>query len=358
MKKVIAYTKYSRLGASSRLRIMQYTATLENLGYEIEISSLTNDEYLKKKYGGNYSHIFQIIYFYIKRVFELRKVFSKDIIWIEYELFPFLPSFFEILISLSGKKYIVDYDDSIFDNYKESKNFFIRNFLKKKIDNVIKYSEVTIAGNKYLEKYAKEKGAKHTKYIPTVVDDSKYDIDFRSNEKQGLIIGWIGSPGSQKLLKEYAPSLNKLCKDKSIRLELIGANNDVFNWFDSSIASIVPWTEKDEAYKLQNIDIGIMPLSQNRWSKGKCGYKIIQFMACNKPVVASYSEANSSIVEDNKCGLLAKNIEQFIECLNSLISNKAQREEMGLNERNAVKNIYNINTQAHELKKLFTMLSK
>tara|TARA_A100001388_G_scaffold277635_1_gene270080 strand:+ start:5932 stop:7005 length:1074 start_codon:yes stop_codon:yes gene_type:complete len=357
LKKVIAFTKYSRLGASSRLRIMQYTAKLKNLGYEIEISSLTNDEYLKKKYSGNYLLFFQILYFYIKRVFELRKIFSKDIIWIEYELFPFLPSFFEILITLLGKKYIVDYDDSIFENYKESKNFFVRNFLSKKIDNVIKNSEVTITGNKYLERYAKDRGAKHTKCIPTVVDESKYDIDFTPNEKQDLVIGWIGSPGSQKLLKEYAPSLNKLCKDKNIKLEFIGANSVLFNWFDSSIASITHWTEKDEAYNLQNIDIGIMPLTQSRWSKGKCGYKIIQFMACNKPVVASYTEANSDIVKDNECGLLAENIEQFIECLNILISDKAKREEMGMNGKNAVRNTYNINTQAHELKKIFMIVS-
>ena len=64
---------------------------------------------------------------------------------------------------------------------------------------------MTIAGNKYLEKYAKEKGAKHTKYIPTVVDDSKYDIDLDQMKKQGLIIGWIGSPGSQKFLKRVCP---------------------------------------------------------------------------------------------------------------------------------------------------------
>jgi hypothetical protein len=174
--KILYFTKYTRKGASSRLRSYQYFPYLEARGFKITVSPFFDDQYLENLYA-HQSTIKQIIKAYIRRFLALRKVFKYDWIFIEKELFPYFPAWFETLFSLLKIKYIVDYDDAIFHNYDLNPNPIIRFLLKRKIDKVMKYSNMVIVGNEYLANKAREAKASKIQIIPTVIDLTRYHVN-------------------------------------------------------------------------------------------------------------------------------------------------------------------------------------
>jgi hypothetical protein len=171
--KVLYFTKYTRKGASSRLRSYQYFPYLEEEGIKITVSPFFNNDYLENLYAKK-STLKQVMQAYIKRFFIVCTVYKYEYIIIEYELFPYFPAWIEFLFHLFGIKYLVDYDDAIFHNYDLHPNPLIRFFLKKKIDKVMKYSYTVIAGNEYLTGRAYRAKAKKVQIIPTVIDLTKY----------------------------------------------------------------------------------------------------------------------------------------------------------------------------------------
>ena len=121
--KILYFTKYTNLGASSRLRSFQFFPLLEASGFRVEVSPLFNDNYLKALYNKKKIKNLIIIFCYIRRFFHLFKVRNYDLIVIEKELFPYFPAFVEIIFNRLNIKYIVDYDDAIFHKYDLNKYF-------------------------------------------------------------------------------------------------------------------------------------------------------------------------------------------------------------------------------------------
>lgn len=355
--KILAFTKYSRLGASSRLRTLQFIPLLEEKGFEFDIQSLFDDNYLENLYTNSSRSKLALIKYYYKRLIALFKIQHYDLIWIEYELFPYLPAFAERVLSFIGKNYIVDYDDAIFHNYDLSQNLLIRKLLSKKIATVMEKSSYVIAGNEYLIQYAKSSGAKHIKWIPTVVDKSRYGL--AEKKKSDIkVIGWIGSPSTQHYLIEIKEALNTINEHHPIRLLLVGANQDIADELPDIDVEIVPWSESSEIQHIQQMDIGIMPLKDGAWEKGKCGYKLIQYMACGIPVIASPVGTNINIIESSNSGLLAKSIEQWVEALELLLLSSQKLEEMGMAGRNCVEEVYCLQVQAPILANTFHSIIK
>src|SRR5690554_3812328 len=129
--KVLLLSKYPRMGASSRLRSLQYLPALADEGIEVTVSSLFDENYLRELYEKGRKSKVRSLMLYLKRLFVLLTVFRYDVLWIEYEVFPYLPAFAEQLLRLLGKPYVVDYDDAVFHNYDRSGNGLIRVFLGK-----------------------------------------------------------------------------------------------------------------------------------------------------------------------------------------------------------------------------------
>ena len=172
--KVLLFSKYSRKGASSRLRSLQYIPSLELYDMQITVSSLFSDAYLNGFYGNNRKSFFFVFLAYLRRLVALIGVFKYDVIWIEKEIFPYIPSLAERMLKLIGKPYIVDYDDAIFHNYDSSSYFLVRLLLGTNIDSVMRNSSCVIAGNQYLADRAIAAGASKVQIIPTVVDHARY----------------------------------------------------------------------------------------------------------------------------------------------------------------------------------------
>jgi glycosyltransferase involved in cell wall biosynthesis len=344
MKKILLFSKYSRLGASSRLRTHQYIPFLEAKGYKVTISPLFSDRYLQALYAKGKVSKLLIIYSYLNRIITILKCHRFDLIWIEKELFPYFPSCFEFLLNRLGLKFIVDYDDAIFHNYDMSGNPLIRRFLANKIDKVMALSTATISGNKYLFDRATKAGAPKNVIIPTVVDTNRYSNN-PLNETE-LVIGWIGSPSTQKYVIDLLPAFRTLSKKFPFKLHLIGATDDVKNQLIGVDVDVIPWSEYTEVSSIQKMDIGIMPLQDGPWEQGKCGYKLIQYMACGIPVVASPVGVNCEIVMDNKCGLIASTVDEWVLQLSKLINDRQLRACYGKNALFSVEHKYSLQSQS------------
>ena len=343
--KVLLLSKYPRLGASSRLRSLQYLPALASEGIEVTVSSLFDEEYLTEFYAKGQRSKLRSLILYLKRLVVLLTVSRYDVVWIEYEVFPYLPAFTERLLRLLGKPYVVDYDDAVFHNYDRSGNGLIRALLGKKIDAVMRNAACVIAGNEYLVSRARKAGARRIERIPTVVDSERYRGGKRDQTKNP-IIGWIGSPSTQRYVVDIRDALKKVCDETGARLLLVGATEGVREKLPGIPVDVERWTEESEADLVSQMNVGIMPLEDGPWEKGKCGYKLIQYMACGVPVVASPVGVNVEIVNENCCGQLAESVTEWAEALTGILSSRPLQSELGMAGREAVEQKYSLQVQA------------
>lgn len=336
--RIIFFTRYTRLGASSRLRFFQFFPYFNSKGIIVDTSPLFNDQYLSELYGKEKISRWNIVKSYFNRIIDLLKVHNYDLVVVEKELFPFFPSIVEVLLSLFRVKYIVDYDDAIFHNYDQHPNKFIRHFLGNKIGTVMRCSALVVAGNAYLEKYALKSGAKKVVIIPTVIDTYQYKIKEYQKSPE-VTIGWIGSPSTLKYVEMLKPVLEEIKRRHAIKLHIVGGKAGI-GLKDGE--EIVEWSEAGEVETIRKFDIGIMPLKDQLWEYGKCGYKLIQYMGCGLPVIGSPIGVNNIIIKEGVNGYKPNNADEWMKALESLIVDQGLRMAMGNEGRRLVEESYSL----------------
>jgi len=352
--KVLLLSRYDYLGASTRVRSFQYIPYLNKKNIKVAIKPLLSNEYIKNLYRNGKKLPVIVLLSYLKRLIFLLNIKRYNLLWIEKELFPMMPAWIEELFAILKIPYIVDYDDAIFHNYDLNKNVVIRTFLKNKIDSVMKNSAMVIVGNDYLAERSRKAGAKRVEYLPSVVDLEKYPNTFFSN-KGIFTIGWVGSPITSHYLKLVMPALEDFCKKNVARVVLIGAKKKELS---NIPVEYVSWSEGTEIKEIQKFDIGIMPLPDNEWERGKCGFKLIQYMASGKPVIGSPVGVNCKIIKHGINGYQAKNIDEWIRALQKLKDDQALRQKMGRAGRQIVENEYCLQVTAPRLRDLIISVAK
>ncbi len=351
--KILLLNRYSRMGASSRLRSYQYLPILKQCGFEIDVVPLLDDSYLADLYAGKKKKKTTIAHRYFSRLLKMMNCHKYDLLWIEKELFPWFPSWVEEFLAACGVKYIVDYDDAVFHRYDMLENKLLKKILGQKIDRIMQGAALVIAGNDYLAKRAVKAGAKRVENIPTVIDLDRYSMGNELQNKrisigrdQIFTIGWIGSPVTAQYLYHVKPALMELCKNNKACLVTIGAGS---LHMKNVIVKDHPWSEETEAGCIKNFDVGIMPLPDEPWTLGKCGYKLIQYMACGKPVVASAVGANIEIIDHGKNGFLVESEKEWVKALTMLSEDKELRQKMGRQGRKKVETNYCLQVTASKL---------
>lgn len=356
-KRILVLTKYSRMGASSRLRTLQYIPLLQEQGFDLTVKSLFDDNYIKNLYSHKRRSKSAIFKLYLKRLLTLFTAKRYDAIWIEKEIFPYLPAFAEQALALFGINYVVDYDDAIFHNYDLSDNKLIKFFLATKIDKVMENASYVFAGNSYLAERSRLAGAKKIQLLPTVVDHLRYKKNNESIKKH-LTVGWIGSPSTQKYIVDILPELLKAHQQYPFQLLLVGATSEIHKDLIGLNVDVHDWDEQTEAELISTMDIGIMPLEDGPWERGKCGYKLIQYMACEVPVVASDVGVNCEVIGSEAAGLLAKKDSDWSDMLLKLLESTDLRKKYGRAGRSIVERKYSIEVQLPVLKHILTDLVK
>ncbi|MCX7123578.1 MAG: glycosyltransferase family 4 protein [Gammaproteobacteria bacterium] len=355
MKHILVLTRYARNGASSRLRTYQYLDFFSKIKvpFAFTVKALFNEKYLENFYSHKKKSAISIAWQYAKRFSYL--LAHRDqfyLILLERELFSYFPARFELWLKLMRKKPVVlDYDDAVFHNYDDHHFKIVRFFLGKKIDYIMQNAHLVLVGNRYLANRAKAAGARWIEEVPTVIDLSRYPLVLDMPENPVPIIGWIGTPATQKFLKILEEPLAKLAQVKKFKLVAIGANSSLkLKGFDFEIW---PWSEETEVSLLNKIDIGVMPLYDSLFEQGKCGYKLIQYMVCAKPVVATPVGVNKEIVDQDLNGFLAKDAEEWFDAFLILLNDSTKTKVFGAAGRVKVEHRYCLQETAPILLNLF-----
>ncbi len=347
--KILVLTRYSSLGASSRYRFYQYIPYFQDQGAEITIQPLLGNNYINHLYKKTQLPFVEIIKKYLERIIILLKKNKYDIIWLQQEAFPWLPAWFERAFTKSKIPLIVDYDDAFFHRYDQHRSNAVKFFLKDKIDKVMNGADLVVAGNQYLSDRAIKNKTKKVIILPTVVDIDRYSTKSFTDNKF-FTIGWIGSPSTAKYVSVIHNALREIYKQGDVRVVLVGSG---FLKIENLPLEIKEWNETTEVKDIQSFDVGIMPLTDSLWERGKCGFKIIQYMACGKPVIASPVGVNVEIIQHSVNGFLANNSEEWIKYLTILKSDINLRMKMGAAGRKLAEDKYSLQLTAPKLFELF-----
>ena len=335
--KVLLLSRYTRLGPSSRIRMYQYVPVLSEHGIEVTAAPLLGDWYLADLFSGRKKNWWLVLSSYFARLRVLLTSRRFDVLWIEKELFPWLPAWWErLLLALMNIPYVVDYDDALFHAYNNHPNFLVRKLFGGKSEAVVARAACIVVGNDYLSQWARGTGVRCGKNIPTVVDLAHYPIKFVS-QSDVFTIGWIGSSLTASYLRELQEPLAEICRDGRARVRVIGAER--FELRGVPIEHL-PWSEDTEARDIRTFDVGIMPLFDKPWEQGKCGYKLVQYMASCLPVVASPIGVNTKMVQPGVNGFLAESAAEWVTALDTLRHDAALRAQMGAEGRDRVEKEY------------------
>jgi glycosyltransferase involved in cell wall biosynthesis len=322
---VLLLSRFSRPGPSSRIRFYQYLPHLARHRIEVTVSALLDANYTRDLFSGKRQRLDRIALAYVRRLMELVQGRRFDLVWLEAELWPRLPAWGESLLSRLGLPYVVDYDDSIFHRYDLHPNPAVRALLSHKIDAVMRHAALVLVGSQYLADRAEGAGARRIEYLPSVVDLDRYSVTQPADDKV-VTIGWIGSPTSAAYIPAILPALEAASKKLPLRFVFVGSGPTRLGDLPAEVRE---WTEDTEVEEIQRFDIGIMPLPDNPITRGKSGYKIVQYLACGRPAVASPVGANSTIVSHGVDGFLARDGEQWIDSLSRLALDAGLRRSMG-----------------------------
>jgi glycosyltransferase involved in cell wall biosynthesis len=351
--KVLALSPIPVEGAGCRFRIAQYIPYLEAHGFEVTLSSLFTPEFFRLVYKPG-QHLKKAVAFAalsVKRLDSLRGLSEFDVIFIYREIFPIGPAIVERLLAMGGRPPIVfDFDDAIFLPSVSDANRLIATLkFPGKVASIVAHSDHVVAGNDYLAAYARRFNDAVT-MIPTCVDTTTFVP--RSDRPAGAaaatpVVGWIGSPTTVTYIRGLSDVLRRVAERHPFVLRLSGAGEAIA--IPGVAVENPTWSLDREIELFNTCDIGVYPLVDDEWSKGKCGFKAIEFMACGVPVVASAVGVNREIIEDGVNGFLASTDGEFADKLERLLADPALRARLAVAGRRTVEERYSLHVNAPKL---------
>ncbi len=334
MIRVLGLALYGPLAASTRYRLGQYVPGLAERGIDLQIRHLLGDDYLRRTFGGQSRPWTTMVRAGWERLGDLRRQGSYDAVMLHCELLPLMPAWVER--SLLRRPYLYDFDDAFYLKYRSGRFGPVQGLLGNKFDSVIREAAAVTAGNHVLAGYAREHNPRTT-FLPTAVDTTRYVPQHRARGRE-LVIGWIGSPSTAPYLAELVAPLSALGNEGPVRLVVIGGPAPTI---PGVVVDTHPWSEATEIDLINGFDIGVMPLPDDGWARGKCAFKLIQYMACAIPVVASPVGANVDVVGTD-CGVLAATELEWLQAFRQLRDQPGRALAMGQAGRERVERGYSL----------------
>lgn len=328
-----------------RFRLEQWEPHLKELGVEITYAAFEDPELSATLHKpGNVGRKMRLIAkAFGRRAGIIRSLRGYDAIYLFREAALLGPPIFERMVHRSGVPTIFDFDDAVFVPYVSPSNGYL-SYLKfpAKTKTICRLATHVIAGNTYLADYARQTN-QNVSIVPTTIDTDKYEMVARSNDNRVPVIGWSGSFSTVQHLDSLKGALKRLALKETFRLVVIGT--PVYR-IDGVDVEALPWRAATEVADLRQIDIGIMPLPDESWSRGKCGLKALQYMALGIPTGCSPVGVNSEIIQDGINGFLATTEDEWVEKLKQLLHDKELRQRLGAAGRATVEAKYSAAVQA------------
>lgn len=332
--KILAITPYPLEGPSSRYRVYNFEGPLEREGIHLDIRPfMTSPMYFRWMHTKSLDlpMIAQIVFRGALRVADILGSRRYDVVWVHRQCAPALHTLFNWLVARSSRRLIFDMDDAVFTEYP--------------IDGLLRRSDVATVGNAYLAGYVRRVAARtEAVVIPTVVDTRTYNAVGKPRNP-APVVGWIGTGASfRHYLLPVLPSVVRTCRENGAELVVI-ASPDVRAGVEEAGGRFVPWSLEGYIGELKKIDIGIMPLLDDRYAQGKCAFKLIEYGAVGLPSVASDIGANGEVVEEGVTGFLAGDDAGFQARLAELIRDPGLRADMGARARARIQERYSLEAQ-------------
>lgn len=333
------------LAPSQRYRLEQWEPLLRQHGVEITYAPFESEELHALLYKpGNAGRKLKLVAESLTRRFStMKSVRNYDVVYLLREAALLGPPFFERWVHRSGVPMVFDFDDAVFVSYRSPTNGYL-SYLKfaSKTKSICRMSAHVMAGNRYLADYARQVN-EHVTIVPTTIDTERYRVSEKTVESDIPTIGWTGSFSTVQHLDTLRSALQKLARQNRFRLRVIGTPAYELEGVE---VEAMKWQAATELKDLDTIDIGIMPLPDDAWSKGKCGLKALQFMALGVPTVCSPVGVNTEIIQDGENGFIANSEADWVEKLGRLLDSAQLRNEIGRAGRATVESKYSANVQA------------
>ncbi len=340
------------ISPSQRYRIEQWEPLLRERGVEITYEPFECAELNALLYqpGQMAKKMMLVARGMARRFSAVKKARDFDLIYILREAALLGPPIFERLAHQTGVPIVFDFDDAIFVSYRSPSNGYL-SYLKfaGKTKTTCRLSAHVMVGNPYLADYARQFN-KNVTVIPTTIDTRQYTVPPPKTTNGPLIIGWTGSHSTVQHLDTLRGALKKLAARESFRLRVIGT--PVYECGPIDVEAM-RWRAQTEVDDLSPIDIGVMPLPEDKWSKGKCGAKALQFMGMGIPTICSPVGVNTDIIQDDQNGFIAATEDEWVEKLTRLLRSAELRRRLGQAGRLTVEEKYSAISQAPRVYEVF-----
>jgi glycosyltransferase involved in cell wall biosynthesis len=331
-------------GAGCRFRVMQYIPALEQAGFSVTVAPFFDAAFFDLVYRPGH-HGRKLAAFLRQSVERLKLLMSRDrydAFFVYREAYPFGPALFEAALSHAGGRPLVyDFDDAIFlSNSSDANRFAAVLKYPQKVPAIIGRSALVLAGNDYLAAYARQFNSS-VAVLPTCVDTTVFVPRRSSRSPDALpVIGWIGTPTTAAYLTSLGSSMRNVASRHPFELRVSGSGVPVD--FPGVKTVNERWSVEREVELFNTCDIGVYPLTDDEWAKGKCGFKAIQFMACGVPVVAAAVGVNTEIIQDGVNGFLASTGTEWEEKIGRLLADADLRSRLGAAGRKTIEERYSL----------------
>lgn len=343
------------IAPSQRFRFEQYFEVLQENGFEFDVKPFLDEHAMIYLYepGNFFRKVWKVKRGLLKRFFQLFALEKYDYIFIHREAAPIGPPIFEWLITkVFGKKVIFDFDDAIWLKNTSSTNSVISWFKRyRNAENVCSWAWKVSCGNDYLADHARQFN-KNVVVNPTTIDTENHHDRVKQFSAQKITIGWTGTHSTIKYLDALLPILRKLENEFDFNFLVIADRQPDFKL---KSLQFLPWNKQSEIDDLLKMDVGIMPLEDDKWAKGKCGFKALQYMALGIPAIVSPVGVNTKIVDDGANGWICNTEAEWEQTLRQILEKQLELKSFSAAARTKIEQYYSVNANTAKFLHLFAV---
>lgn len=362
MKSVLlVLSHYHGRSPGQRYRIEQYISFLAEAGFECQSSVLITprQDVFFYRPGHHVAKLGALLSHYWQRRSELREIKTYDLVFIFREALLTRHTFFERGVARAGVPILFDLDDAIWlPNVSQANRRF--GFLKdpEKTHRILPLASLVFAGNSYLADHVRAYNP-NVWIVPTTIDTDLHKPGRSENNAADapIVIGWSGSHTTLPHFRLVEPALAHIKQQYGSRVRFVVMGDAGYQNEELGIQGLA-WSEKAEVPTLNSFDIGIMPLPDDEWSKGKCGLKALAYMAMETATVASPVGVNTEIIQHGQNGLLASSQADWVHQLSRLIEDAELRKRLGRAARQTVIERYSVHSQRDRYLQAFRQLTE
>ena len=341
------------IAPSQRFRFEQYFEALETAGIDFDVKPLLDDRAMIYLYeSGNFLRkVWKVKLGLLKRLVQMFTLSKYDYVFVHREAAAIGPPIFEWLISkVFRKKLIFDFDDAIWLTNTSSTNSVISFFKRyENANNTCAWAHKVSCGNQYLADHASQFN-NSVVVNPTTIDTLNHHNKTKAYTSGKVVIGWTGTHSTMKYLENLVPLLAELEKEFDFEMLVIA---DQKPNFELKSLRFIPWNKSSEIDDLLRMDVGIMPLKNDKWASGKCGFKALQYMALGIPAIVSPVGVNSKIVDHTENGWICDTEEEWRQTFIQILSDKSQLQNYSKAARTKIEEHYSVKSNTANFLHLF-----